>query len=214
MSTTLLIVDDDPLVRRSVRDDLAREGHTVIEAASVKEAYERLTPEIDLALLDYQLPDGDGLSILRRIKEQTPDTIAIMMTAFPGVESAVEAMKLGAFHYVTKPANLDELALLVDTALETSRLRREVRAFRSSHSREYSVDAIVGMSPAVQALVGAGARRRQPCLHGAAHGRDRYRQGPRCQGDPLQQRPRRTPVRHHHLLGASGTTARKRALRA
>lgn len=158
MSTNLLIVDDDPLVRRSVRDHLAREGHAIVEAASVKEAYERLTPEIDLALLDYQLPDGDGLSILRRIKEQTPDTIAIMMTAFPGVGSAVEAMKLGAFHYVTKPANLDELALLVDTALETSRLRREVRAFRSSHSREYSVDAIVGTSPAVQALKSVLAR--------------------------------------------------------
>lgn len=109
MSATLLIVDDDPLVRRSVRDHLAGEGHTVVEAVSVTEAHERLTAEIDLALLDYQLPDGDGLSILRRIKEQAPDTIAIMMTAFPGVESAVEAMKLGAFHYVTKPANLDEL---------------------------------------------------------------------------------------------------------
>jgi DNA-binding NtrC family response regulator len=158
MPATLLIVDDDPLVRRSVGDHLAGEGHTVVEAASVTEAHERLTAEIDLALLDHQLPDGDGLSILRRIKEQAPDTIAIMMTAFPGVESAVEAMKLGAFHYVTKPANLDELALLVGTALETSRLRREVRAFRSSRSREYSADAIVGTSPAVQALKSLLAR--------------------------------------------------------
>jgi len=158
MSATLLIVDDDPLVRRAVSDHFAREGHTIVEAASVREAHERLTSEIDLALLDYQLPDGDGLSVLRYIKEHSPDTIAIMMTAFPGVESAVQAMKLGAFHYVTKPANLDELALLVNTALETSRLRREVRAFRSSHSREYSVDAIVGMSPAVQTLKSLLAR--------------------------------------------------------
>jgi len=158
MSATLLIVDDDPLVRRAVAEHLAREGHTIVEAGSVREAHERLTSEIDLALLDYHLPDGDGLSILRHIKEHSPDTIAIMMTAFPGVESAVEAMKLGAFHYVTKPANLDELALLVDTALETSRLRREVRALRGSHSREYSIDAIIGTSPAVQALKSVLAR--------------------------------------------------------
>lgn len=158
MSATLLIVDDDPLVRRAVAEHLGREGHTIVEAASVREAHEQLTSEIDLALLDYQLPDGDGLAILRQIKAQSPDTIAIMMTAFPGVESAVEAMKLGAFHYVTKPANLDELALLVDNALETSRLRREVRALRGSHSREYSIDAIIGTSPAMQALKSLLAR--------------------------------------------------------
>jgi len=148
----LLVVDDDPLVLRSVRDRLAHEGHAVVEAASVRDACERLTPEIDLALLDYQLPDGDGLSILRHINEQSPDVVAIMMTAHPGVENVVQAMKLGAFHYVVKPVDLDALVLLVGTALETNRLRRDVRALRAAHGRDYGVDAIVGASPAVQTL--------------------------------------------------------------
>jgi two-component system response regulator AtoC len=88
--------------------------------------------------------------VLRKIKEQSPETLVILMTAFSTVENAVEAMKLGAYHYVNKPFNLDEVALLVDKALETSQLRREVRALRSSQS--LGVDAIVGGSPAMQAV--------------------------------------------------------------
>ena len=88
--------------------------------------------------------------MLRRVKERTPDTLVILMTAFSTVENAVEAMKLGAFHYVNKPFNLDEVALLVEKALETSQLRREVRALRSSQGLEYGFDAIIGSSPAMQ----------------------------------------------------------------
>ena len=72
------------------------------------------------------------------------------MTAFSTVENAVEAMKLGAYHYVNKPFNLDEVALLVEKALETSLLRREVRALRTSQGRDYGFDAIIGDSPAMQ----------------------------------------------------------------
>jgi two-component system, NtrC family, response regulator AtoC len=111
-------------------------------------------------LLDYRLPDGDGLSVLRTIKTRAPDTLVILMTAFSTIESAVEAMKLGAYHYVNKPFNLDEVVLLVEKALETSELRREVRALRSSQEREFGFDAIIGVSPAMQrikALLGSVA---------------------------------------------------------
>ena len=114
------------------------------------EARSQIGPEVDLVLLDVKLPDGDGLSVLKIIKEQHPDILVILMTAFSTIENAVEAMKLGAFHYVNKPFNLDEVSLLVEKALETSQLRREVRHLRSSQGREFGLDSIIGASPAMQ----------------------------------------------------------------
>ena len=148
---TLLIVDDEDLVRWSLRERFVRDGYTVLESGTAAGAIEKMTPAVDLVLLDYRLPDGDGLSVLRQIKELSPDTLVILMTAFSTVENAVEAMKHGAYHYLNKPFNLDDVSAFVDKALETSRLRREVRLLRGSQSREYGFDAIIGASPAMVA---------------------------------------------------------------
>jgi DNA-binding NtrC family response regulator len=150
-TATLLVVDDEELVRWSLRERFRRDGYAVVEAPTAASALEQVTGAIDLVLLDYRLPDGDGLTVLRRMKELAPDTPVILMTAFSTVENAVEAMKHGAYHYLNKPFNLDDVAMTVEKALETSRLRREVRAYRSSQSREYGFDAIIGSSPAMTA---------------------------------------------------------------
>jgi DNA-binding NtrC family response regulator len=158
-SARILIVDDEALIRFALRERLNASGYDVLEAGLASEALEQMaTVEIDLVLLDYKLPDGDGLTVLRRIKDVSPETQVIVMTAFSSVETAVEAMKLGAYHYVNKPFNLDEVEMLVEKALETSQLRREVRALRTSQGREYAFDAIIGGSPAMQSIKALLAR--------------------------------------------------------
>jgi two-component system response regulator AtoC len=145
----VLLVDDEDLIRWSVAERLRTDGHEIVEAASAAEALER-ADGADLVLLDYKLPDEDGIAVLRKLREIDPDTLVIMLTAHSGVETVVESMKAGAFDYATKPFDLDDIAIRVARALEATRLRRELRTLRESLSRPYSLASIIGESEIMQ----------------------------------------------------------------
>ena len=151
---TILVVDDEQLIRWSLSERLTSEGYTVVEAGTARDALQKFGPEIDLVLLDYRLPDSDGLSVLKKMKAAQADVPIILLTAFSSIETAVEAMKQGAYHYANKPFNLDEIAMVVQKGIETTALRREVRSLRASRSEPYAVSRIVGESPTMVALKG------------------------------------------------------------
>ena len=149
---TVLVVDDEQLIRWSLAERLKTDGLTVVEAETAQAALDRFGPEIDLVLLDYRLPDSDGLRVLKKMKASQPDVPIILLTAFSSIETAVEAMKEGAYHYANKPFNLDEIAMVVGKALETTALRREVKALRASRSEPFALSRIVGEAAAMRTL--------------------------------------------------------------
>jgi two-component system response regulator PilR (NtrC family) len=134
----ILIVDDEPSMRDMLRIVLRRDGYDVVVAANGTEAIAILEKErIDLLLSDIRMPDRSGVDVLRAAKNVNRDIIAFMMTAFASTDSAVEAMRLGAVDYFTKPFNMDELRLKVRQHMEAHRLKEEnvllKRALNSSH---------------------------------------------------------------------------------
>jgi len=151
-NATVLVVDDEPLIRWSLINRLKEEGYRTIEAGTAGEAVSQHRDGADLVLLDFALPDANGLAVLKQIKDTDPDTLVIMLTANTDVGTAVEAMKGGAFHYVNKPFDLDEIVLLVEKALETTQLRREVRVLRARQAQPYGATSIVGESDAMKSV--------------------------------------------------------------
>ena len=151
-NATVLIVDDELLIRWSLASRLKDEGYRTLEAATAAEALSQHREGVDLVLLDIGLPDASGLSVLRQIKEDDPDTLVIMLTGDTGVQTAVEAMKAGAAHYANKPFDLDEVVLLVEKALETTQLRREVRTLRARQAQPFGPESIVGDSAPIVAV--------------------------------------------------------------
>ena len=151
---TVLIVDDEELVRWSLAERLRADGHIVLEAGTAADAVDRAGTNVDAVLLDYKLPDGDGLGVLKGIHDMDPDMPVIMLTAHKSVETVVEAIKAGAFDYATKPFDLDDVSLRVSRALEATRLRRELRTLRNSLSRPFSLSSIIGESEPMQRVKG------------------------------------------------------------
>ena len=129
----ILVVDDDESLRWVTQAQLQQTGYQVDAAANGKEALEKIqeTPP-DLVITDLMMPGMTGVELLRNIRADSPEIIVILVTAFGTVENAVEAIKAGAYDYITKPVNMEELRLIVGRGLEHLDLRQEVRTLRSS----------------------------------------------------------------------------------
>jgi two-component system response regulator AtoC len=151
-NATVLVVDDEPLIRWSLVNRLKEEGYRTLEAGTAGEGVALHRDGVDLVLLDYALPDANGLTVLKQIKDADPDTLVIMLTANTEVGTAVDAMKGGAFHYANKPFDLDEVMVVVEKALETTQLLREVRVLRARNAQPYGMASIVGDSAPIRAV--------------------------------------------------------------
>jgi DNA-binding NtrC family response regulator len=146
MAATILIIDDDRMLRSYFGSMLEEEGYEVLLAATGAEGEALLEEKpVDVVLLDLRLPDGDGLSILRKIKQQDPHIQVIVLTAFGAVRSAVEAMKLGAYDYIDKPSEASKLKLVAHRALGELAMRRELERLRQQ-AGGYEHGWIVGKS--------------------------------------------------------------------
>jgi two-component system response regulator AtoC len=146
----VLLVDDDPSARKVARANLALEGFEVLVASSGREGLERLAGADPLAVVtDLMMPELDGIALLGRVQALRPGLPVVVVTAHATVETAVEAMKKGAFHYLTKPIRYDELALVLRHAVEHERRRRDVRRLEGELERAEGFAEVVGSSPAL-----------------------------------------------------------------
>jgi len=147
----ILIVDDETVVRNSLGKWFTSEGYAAQPVASAREALETIQQkEFDIALLDIKMPGMDGMELQARLKEADPDLAVIIMTGYASVETAVQALKRGAYDYITKPVDPDELSHLVANALEHQRTRREVVRLREDLQEVAPGNELIGKSPAMK----------------------------------------------------------------
>lgn len=153
MSKSILIVEDEKILRISLEDALTAEGHTVLSVEMGNDAIAALeNGDFSLMVTDIRLPDISGMEILRQSMNISPSTPVIMMTAFGNIEDAVESMRIGAFDYITKPFNLEEMLVTVNKALEVHSITEENIRLKKELSSQFSAEKIIGESKVMQSI--------------------------------------------------------------
>ena len=151
---TILVVDDERLIRWTLTEALKGWGYAPAEAADAAAALALFDSERPaLTLLDINLPDRSGLEVLREIRARDPGAVVIMITAAVLVENAVASLRAGAYDFVSKPINLDELQVTIRNALEAGYMRRELNTIRGERAREFGFEQIVGNSPTMREMM-------------------------------------------------------------
>jgi two-component system response regulator HydG len=149
----VLVVDDQAQMAEMVADGLADRGYDAVAVSSCKEAKKRLEGErVDALVTDLRMPDGDGLELLEASMKLAAERPVIVMTAYSAVDTAVESIRRGAYHYLTKPFKVDELALFLGRALDASKLRREAAAMRRALAEKRGASNVLGQSKAMVEL--------------------------------------------------------------
>lgn len=149
----IFVVDDEDILRITMCDDLQDAGYEVEAFANPLEALESIRKkEVDVVITDIKMPQMDGIELLGKIKEVRPDTYVIVMTAYSSVDSAVEAMKKGAYDYIAKPFKLDEMLLMLERITELRTVKQENRRLQQEISSRYPLEALVGESAAVRQI--------------------------------------------------------------
>jgi two-component system response regulator AtoC len=153
MKPVILLVDDEDTIRLFLEKTLREEGYEALTAATGTEALELTRSELpDLVLLDLKLPDMSGLDVLKQIKEEVPEVCVIMLTAFGDIETAVTAMKKGAFDFVSKPVNLEQLLITIGKGLDSRKLTRELFELRRRLKLDVGDDYVPGESPQMKEI--------------------------------------------------------------
>lgn len=148
----ILVVDDERIVRVTIADDLKDAGYNVREFSSAASALQHLRdtdPDVDIIITDLKMPGMDGLEFLKKIKQINPEIYVLLMTAHASIQTAVEAMKLGAYDYLAKPFNVDELLLVINRIKEVKEVKAENKQLRKQVKQQFDLSSFVGQNEAI-----------------------------------------------------------------
>lgn len=155
----ILVVDDDRAIRWTLSEALRSWSFSPLEAGTVSDTLALFQAELPTAvLLDIDLPDGSGLDALRQIKTERPETVVIMITGNVLIDNTIAALRGGAYDFITKPINLEELRVTIRNGIEAHHLRREVDQVRKERAQQFAFEQIVGQSPAMQKMLSLAAK--------------------------------------------------------
>ena len=210
----ILVVDDDVSILKVLQMRLESEQYAVVAASEIREAKERIAEgSFDIALLDLKLDGGTGIELMKSLREVDPDLPVIILTAYGTIESAVEAMKEGAYSYLTKPFDYRELLIQIRNGIEKAKLSREVKRLRSMLRADFEGQSIIGQSEAMKRVFEAVALCRGDGLQRLHQRRERDGQGTRGQGPPPAERAKGQALRPHQLRGHPRHAAGERVVR-
>lgn len=156
---SILIIDDEPAQREILKGFLEKKGFRTLTASSGSEGLAIIEKEqIDIILSDYKMPDKTGIEVLEEVKKINPEITFVLITAYGTIENAVKAMRLGAYDYLSKPVDLDELELLLEKIIEHKNLKSEVSLLKQQLQKKFKIDSFISSSPKMQEVLSLAAR--------------------------------------------------------